>query len=149
MLTRNVDITEGLVNGARGVVTLTTPSAVWVRLTNGITHKIEYYKVNPFGNIYDEDEDIVQNRKNEENANTINASYIPLQLAWAISIHKSQGTTLDAVEIDLGDSIFACGQAYTALSRAKNMRSVRITSVKASSFRTHPAVLKFMLSSDT
>jgi ATP-dependent DNA helicase PIF1 len=147
MLTRNVDINEGLVNGARGVVTLTAPSAVWVRLTNGITYKIEYYKVNPYGDIYDEDD--IQHQKNEENTNIINASYIPLQLAWAISIHKSQGTTLDAVEIDLGDSIFACGQAYTALSRAKNMRSVRITSVKASSFRTHPAVLKFMRSSDT
>lgn len=51
--------------------------------------------------------------------------------------------TLDAVEIDLGDSIFEYGQAYTALSRAKSLSSVRLVSIKAASFKTHPAVKRF------
>jgi len=50
---------------------------------------------------------------------------------------------LDAIEIDLGESIFCYGQAYTALSRAKNLQSVRLVDIHPKSFRTHPAVLDF------
>jgi ATP-dependent DNA helicase PIF1 len=38
---------------------------------------------------------------------------MPLKLAYALTIHKSQGMTLDAIEIDIGNDIFAAGQAYT------------------------------------
>lgn len=69
--------------------------------------------------------------------------YIPLRLAWAITIHRAQGMTLDAVEMDLGQSIFEYGQAYTALSRARNLKSIRVVSVHAKAFRTHPDVLAF------
>ena len=51
--------------------------------------------------------------------------------------------TLDAIEIDLGQSIFCHGQAYTALSRAKNMASIKVVEVHPKSFRTHPRVLEF------
>jgi ATP-dependent DNA helicase PIF1 len=50
----------------------------------------------------------------------------PLAPAWALTIHKAQGMTLDAVEIDLGRGAFAPGQTYVALSRARTMESIRL-----------------------
>jgi hypothetical protein len=51
--------------------------------------------------------------------------------------------TLDAVEIDIGTNIFAAGQAYTALSRAQNLKSVRIVAVAKNSFIVNSKVLEF------
>ena len=49
---------------------------------------------------------------------------IPLIHSWAITIHKSQGTTLDAAQIDIGNTIFECGQTYVALSRIKSLEGL-------------------------
>jgi ATP-dependent DNA helicase PIF1 len=70
-------------------------------------------------------------------------SFMPLRLAYALTIHKSQGMTLDLVVIDLGDSIFEYGQAYTAISRARSLSCIKLLDFKSSSFRTHKDVLKF------
>jgi ATP-dependent DNA helicase PIF1 len=69
--------------------------------------------------------------------------FMPIRLAYALSIHKSQGITLDAAEIDLGDSIFEYGQAYTALSRVKSLDALRLTAFSRRVFRTHPDVVAF------
>ena len=60
-----------------------------------------------------------------------------------MSIHKSQGATVDLLEIDLGESIFACGQAYTAISRARNSNSVKIIHFNKKSIKVSKSVIEF------
>jgi ATP-dependent DNA helicase PIF1 len=73
----------------------------------------------------------------------IGVSQIPLILAWALTIHKSQGATFDAAEIDAGSEIFECGQTYVALSRVKSLEGLYLTSLDVSKIRVHPKVKKF------
>lgn len=51
---------------------------------------------------------------------------IPLRLAWAVTIHKSQGKTFDRVHIDLGRGAFASGQTYVGLSRARTLEGLTL-----------------------
>jgi hypothetical protein len=65
----------------------------------------------------------------------------PLAPAWALTIHKAQGMTLDAVEIDLGRGAFASGQTYVALSRARSMEGLRLARpLSARDVRVDPAI---------
>lgn len=125
MLTINLNVETGLVNGSRGVVLETLKDSVKVRFRDGHIECIEYFVLKD-----DIDEELY-------------ISYIPLKLAYAISIHKSQGLTLDAVEMDLGVSIFAEGQGYTALSRARDLKSIRILAISNKAFKVNTDVLKF------
>lgn len=68
---------------------------------------------------------------------------IPLVLAWAVSIHKSQGMTLDKAEIDIGKSIFECGQTYVALSRVRSLDGLYLTSFEPTRIRVNKKVKKF------
>lgn len=73
----------------------------------------------------------------------IGVSQVPIILAWALTIHKSQGATLDAAEIDVGSDIFECGQTYVALSRVKNLNGLYLTSFDASKIRIKKKVKDF------
>ena len=71
----------------------------------------------------------------------------PLKLAWAVTIHKSQGKTFDRVAIDMGRGAFAHGQTYVALSRARTLEGVTLkTPIKKTHVLTDWKVVKFMVS---
>lgn len=68
-------------------------------------------------------------------------SQIPLRLAWAITVHKSQGISLDEAVIDLS-KVFEFGQGYVAISRVKRISGVYILGWNEMAFRVNPEVLK-------
>jgi ATP-dependent DNA helicase PIF1 len=121
----NVDQDKGIVNGTRGIITNLTPKTVTIKRVNGSIYEIKYFQC--------------VSSENPE----MKVSYMPIKLAYALTIHRSQGATLDAIEIDIGGKIFAAGQAYTALSRAKDLKSIKIKDVCKESFITRKSVIKF------
>jgi len=66
----------------------------------------------------------------------------PLALGWALSIHKSQGLSLDAVEIDLA-RVFEAGQAYVGLSRVRKLDCLRLIGFQPSRIHAHPKALRY------
>jgi ATP-dependent DNA helicase PIF1 len=67
---------------------------------------------------------------------------VPLILAWALSIHKAQGQTLQRVKVDLG-KVFEKGQAYVALSRAVSQDGLQVTRFEPRKVMVHPRVVEF------
>ena len=66
---------------------------------------------------------------------------IPLRLAWAITVHKSQGMSMDAAIMDLSRA-FEYGQGYVALSRVRSLSGLHVVGVNARAFEVHPLVLE-------
>lgn len=124
MVTRNINFETGLINGTTGIITSLTESSVCIQDIHDKKHVIHYHT-----------------DKNDNNQTHI--KFMPIKLAYAMSIHKSQGATLDAIEVDGSTFIFAPGQLYTALSRAKNLSSIRLLDLDKGSFMCHQSVKEF------
>lgn len=126
MLLINLDLMAGLVNGSRGVVKSFIDDIPIVKFINGSEILIDWHT----WEIEENNDKIMQVRQ------------IPLKVAYAISIHKSQGTTLDYVEIDLA-SIFEYGQSYVALSRVKRLEGLCIYDIDYNLIKAHPRAINF------
>ncbi|MDB4940318.1 MAG: ATPase [Candidatus Doudnabacteria bacterium] len=68
-------------------------------------------------------------------------SQLPLRLAWAITIHKSQGMSMDAAAIDLSD-VFEYGQGYVAISRVRRLSGLHLFGINEKAFQVHPEILQ-------
>ncbi|XP_065513326.1 ATP-dependent DNA helicase PIF1 [Caloenas nicobarica] len=129
MLAKNLDVSRGLVNGARGVVVgfeSEEKGLPKVRFLCGVTQVIKMEKW-----VFKGPSGVHLSRQQ-----------LPLKLAWAISIHKSQGMSLDCVEISLS-RVFESGQAYVALSRARSLAGLRVLDFDPKVVRADPFVLQF------
>jgi ATP-dependent DNA helicase PIF1 len=72
---------------------------------------------------------------------------MPLRLAWAVTIHKSQGKTFDRVTVDLGRGAFAAGQTYVALSRCRSFEGLALVKpVRLQDIRLDYSIVKFVTS---
>jgi ATP-dependent DNA helicase PIF1 len=80
---------------------------------------------------------------NSETNKHVCISQIPLIYAWAITIHKAQGVTLDGAIMDIGKNIFEYGQTYVALSRVKSLKGLYLTSFDYTKIMANPKVKKF------
>jgi ATP-dependent exoDNAse (exonuclease V) alpha subunit len=119
---------EGYVNGSRGKVIGFTEQngSPIVELYNGknINLKQELWAIEEDGRI------------------KASISQIPLRLAWAITIHKSQGMSLDNAEIDLR-STFTYGMGYVALSRVRTLKGISLVGFNHNSLLVDPKILEF------
>lgn len=139
MFTRN-DPNQRWVNGSLAEVIHCGDDTVTVKmLVDGETHIVEPTKWEATKFRLDETTNAL--------TATVAGSFtqIPLTLAWALTIHKAQGQTLPSCVIDLSDGgTFAEGQLYVALSRARALESLHLTTpIRAQDIRTNPAVLQF------
>ena len=105
---------------------------------NNKTHKVEREEWNKVRFTYDDDSDEVL----EEVVSSF--KQFPIKLGWAVTIHKSQGLTLESCSVDLGSGAFATGQAYVALSRCKNLNSLHLQrELKVSDALVDPDIIDF------
>ena len=139
MLLVNLDTAGGLVNGSVGVVEKLYDTSVVVRFANGT------FPIEPF------EWEIKQNEINVlgemKKVRVAARKQIPLRLAYALSIHKAQGATLDRAEVDASEA-FACGQTYVALSRVRNLESLRLKKFSPSKVTVNKKCLDFYKKSE-
>jgi len=125
MLTKNMP-EEGLMNGSRGIIVAVNeitgcPIVRFKMKTMAIAPAVWWSPDCPH----------------------IGRSQIPLKIAFALTIHKAQGASIDSALVDIGKSTFEYGQAYVALSRVRSLEGLYLHAIDISRIKTHPRVRKF------
>ena len=134
MMLKNTYAKDGVINGSIGIVVGFSLKKGYpiVEFQNGaeIVISPETWEIEKFDNIAGQ---LVVEAE---------MTQIPLRLAWAMTIHKSQGMTLDCAECDLKD-VFTEGQVYVALSRVKNLEGLYIKSFDINNIKASQKVIDF------
>lgn len=128
MLTINMP-DHNLANGSRGIIIDFTKDDFKYPIVLFSNHQTLVIKHHDF--TIDEDKSIIKKKQ------------IPLILAWAITIHKAQGMTLEFIKTDIGSSIFEYGQAYVVLSRIKNIDGLSLLNIDYTKIKAHPKIIKY------
>jgi ATP-dependent DNA helicase PIF1 len=160
MLTFNLNQDSGLVNGSRGVVIGfkepgedLKPSPKTVLDTDNDAVNTAYIKglEMPLVRFLVNDEPLevlipyvkITRKITDAKKSWAYAWHMPLKLAWATTVHKSQGQSLDCVRANLDSTIFEDGQAYVAVSRARTLEGLTLTAFDPKSVRANEAVKQF------
>ena len=152
MLTVNVDVSDGLVNGAMGIVeaiikTSSQVSLILVKFEHNhvgikaISHsqyREQYPNTVPISR-YEAVFNIGRNK-----AAKVSRRQFPLVLAWATTIHKVQGLTLDQIVVDMKGKAFTAGQAYVAFRRVTCQRGLFIKNFNPASIKVNSSVISEM-----
>jgi ATP-dependent DNA helicase PIF1 len=124
MCIANIDMesAEPIVNGSQGIIIDFVGNLPLVQFNNGARRTVGWHTWN------------------SETFPSIGVKQLPLIYAWAITIHKAQGVSLDMAQIDAGSNIFECGQTYVALSRIKSLQGLYLTAFNPQKIKVNKKV---------
>lgn len=125
-------------NGTIGKITSLENDKVGVELNSGYVYFVTRESWEAYDDKYNPETKVCE----QELVGSV--TQFPLRLAWAITIHKSQGLTFDKVAIDFGRGAFTHGQAYVALSRARSLEGLQLVRpIEQNSVRVSTEILSF------
>jgi hypothetical protein len=127
MCIANIALDQGIANGTQGIVEdfVGVDNAPLIRFNNGTVKTLS------------------RHCWQSEDYPTIGFKQYPVVLAWATTIHKMQGSSLDQAIMDLGPNVFEAGQIYVGLSRVKSLEGLYLTKFNPRVIKTNPKVREF------
>ena len=150
MMTVNIDTTDGLVNSVMGKVKAFKKNSenridtILVEFNDknvGVIAKTRSRYRQEYPNCVAVERHKGQYSKHNKKGAQINRIQFPLTLAWAVTIHKCQGLTLNDIVVDMnGASRFNCGQAYVAFSRVKSIKGLHLLNFDPKGIKTNSSV---------